>query len=83
MVPAVMITATFVAAARQFVYDIDDMVFLGHSSEATRFIQALKGRKKMIFLMRKADHVVVCCLHPLVVATLTVGLFLRGEAMFS
>ena len=50
----------FAAAARRFVYDIDDMVFLGHSSEANRFIQALKGRKKMIFLMRKADHVVVC-----------------------
>ena len=50
----------FAVAGRRFVYDIDDMVFLGHSSDANRFIQVLKGRKKMIFLMRKADHVVVC-----------------------
>ncbi len=55
--------ALFAWTARRFVYDIDDMVFLGHSSEANRFIQVLKGRKKMIFLMRKADHVVVCTPH--------------------
>ncbi len=50
----------FSLAARQFVYDIDDMVFLGHSSEANRFIQVLKGRRKMPFLMGRADHVIVC-----------------------
>ena len=50
----------FAAASRRLIYDIDDMVFLGHSSEANRFIRVLKGRKKMIFLMRKADHVIVC-----------------------
>ena len=50
----------FSVVARRFVYDIDDMVFMGHSSDANRFIQALKGRKKMILLMRKADHVIVC-----------------------
>ena len=49
--------------ARSLVYDIDDLVFLGHSSEANRFIQPLKGRRKMIFLMRKADHVIVCTPH--------------------
>ena len=49
--------------ARRIVYDIDDMVFLGHSSEANRFIQSLKGRRKMTFLMRKANHVVVCTPH--------------------
>jgi len=53
----------FSLAARRFVYDIDDMVFLGHASEANRFIRVLKGRKKMTFLMRKADHVVVCTPH--------------------
>ena len=50
----------FSVAAKRFVYDIDDMVFLGHSSDANRFMQALKGRKKMIFLMRRAEHVIVC-----------------------
>ena len=50
----------FAAAGKRFVYDIDDMVFLGHSSEANRFIQVLKGRRKMPFLMGRADHVIVC-----------------------
>ena len=49
--------------ARRFVYDIDDMVFLGHASEANRFIGVLKGRHKMILLMGKADHVIVCTPH--------------------
>ncbi len=53
----------FSIAARHFVYDIDDMVFLGHSSEANRFIQVLKGRRKMPFLMQRADHVIVCTPH--------------------
>ena len=53
----------FSFAARHFVYDIDDMVFLGHSSEANRFIQVLKGRRKMPFLMKRADHVIVCTPH--------------------
>ena len=53
----------FSIAARRFVYDIDDMVFLGHSSDANRFVQVLKGRRKMIFLMKKADHVIVCTPH--------------------
>ncbi len=44
--------------ARSVVYDIDDMVFLGHSSQANRVLQSLKGRKKMIYLMRVADHVI-------------------------
>jgi glycosyltransferase involved in cell wall biosynthesis len=53
----------YAMVARSFVYDIDDMVFLGHSSEANRFIQVLKGRKKMTLLMRRADHVIVCTPH--------------------
>ena len=53
----------FSFAARHFVYDIDDMVFLGHSSEANRFIRVLKGRRKMPFLMQRADHVIVCTPH--------------------
>ena len=47
-------------ALRRFVYDIDDMVFLGHASSANRFVKILKGRQKMVYLMRKAEHVIVC-----------------------
>jgi glycosyltransferase involved in cell wall biosynthesis len=46
--------------SKKLVYDIDDMVFLGHSSEANRKLQAIKGRSKMIFMMKKADHVITC-----------------------
>jgi glycosyltransferase involved in cell wall biosynthesis len=46
--------------AKKVVYDIDDMVFLGHSSAANRFFQSLKGTRKMIYLMKHADHVITC-----------------------
>lgn len=42
------------------IYDIDDMVFLGHVSDANKFILKLKGRSKMIYLMKKARHVITC-----------------------
>jgi glycosyltransferase involved in cell wall biosynthesis len=42
------------------IYDIDDMVFLGDVSAANSWISKLKGKKKMIYLMKVADHVVVC-----------------------
>lgn len=44
----------------KIIYDIDDMVFLRHSSSANRFIEVFKGRHKPIFLMRKALHTIVC-----------------------
>ena len=46
--------------ASHLIFDIDDMVFLGHSSDANRFFQPLKGRGKMIYLMKTADHVITC-----------------------
>ncbi len=46
--------------SRKLVYDIDDMVFLGHSSDANKFWQNLKGRSKMIYMMRAANHVITC-----------------------
>lgn len=46
--------------AKKLVYDIDDMVFLGHSSDANKFWQNLKGKSKMIYLMKKANHVITC-----------------------
>lgn len=46
--------------AKRIVYDIDDLVYLSHSSKANKFWVALKGKKKMIYLMKKADHVITC-----------------------
>lgn len=45
---------------KNIIYDIDDMVFLGHSSSANRFIERFKGTDKMIYLMKQAKHVIVC-----------------------
>ncbi|MCX7954827.1 MAG: glycosyltransferase family 4 protein [Bacteroidales bacterium] len=46
--------------AKKIIYDIDDMVFLGHSSEANKHFKFLKGQQKMIYLMKIADHVITC-----------------------
>jgi L-malate glycosyltransferase len=46
--------------AKKVVYDIDDMVFLGHSSAANKFFQVLKGNYKMIYLMKNSVHVITC-----------------------
>jgi len=45
---------------RKMIYDIDDMIFLGHSSEANKKIKGLKGRSKMTYLMKRAKHVICC-----------------------
>lgn len=45
---------------KNYIYDIDDMVFLGHVSDANQFILKLKGRSKMIYLMKHAQHVITC-----------------------
>lgn len=46
--------------AKHLIYDIDDMVFLGHHSHANRLFSFLKGREKMIHLMKYSDHVITC-----------------------
>jgi len=46
--------------SKKIVYDIDDMVFLGHSSDANKFWQSLKGKSKMLYLMKSANHVITC-----------------------
>ncbi|MFN6943738.1 MAG: glycosyltransferase [Cytophagaceae bacterium] len=43
-----------------FIYDIDDLVFLGNTSKVNKFISPLKGTGKMKYLMKKAKHVIVC-----------------------
>ncbi len=50
----------YTTANKKMLYDIDDMVFLRHSSKANRFIESVKGRGKPIYLMKKARHVIVC-----------------------
>ena len=46
--------------SNKIVYDIDDMVFLGHSSDANKFWKVIKGKNKMIYLMKSANHVITC-----------------------
>jgi glycosyltransferase involved in cell wall biosynthesis len=47
--------------SKKVIYDIDDLVYLPESkSKANKLIAGLKGRRKPIFLMRKADHVITC-----------------------
>lgn len=50
----------FRARARRVVYDIDDLVFLGKTSSANRYLSFFKSPKKYEYLMRVADHVVTC-----------------------
>ena len=49
--------------SKSLIFDIDDLIFLGHSSNANRFFQFLKGRNKTIYLMKKSDHVITCTPH--------------------
>jgi glycosyltransferase involved in cell wall biosynthesis len=46
--------------SRKVIYDIDDLVFLGKSSDANAAIRFLKGASKPVFLIRHADHVITC-----------------------
>jgi glycosyltransferase involved in cell wall biosynthesis len=46
--------------AKKMIYDIDDLVFLGNTSEANSWISKLKGRKKPIYLMKHSDHIITC-----------------------
>jgi glycosyltransferase involved in cell wall biosynthesis len=46
--------------SKKMIYDIDDLIFLKNTSMESRFIDSLKGRKKPVFLMKKADHVITC-----------------------
>ena len=46
--------------SKKLIYDIDDLIFLGHSSDANKKSKFLKGKAKAIFLMKHADHVITC-----------------------
>jgi glycosyltransferase involved in cell wall biosynthesis len=45
---------------RNVIYDIDDMIFLAPSNKANKSIAAFKNESRMIYLMKKAKHVIVC-----------------------
>lgn len=46
--------------AKNLIYDIDDLVFLGQSSSANSFLKNIKGSSKMHYLMKNADYVITC-----------------------
>lgn len=47
--------------SRKVVYDIDDLVYLKNvESKAHPLVTLIKGRKKPVFLMKAADHVITC-----------------------
>ena len=51
----------YTTISRKVIYDIDDLVYLPESkSNANKLVAGLKGRRKPIFLMCKADHVITC-----------------------
>lgn len=44
--------------SKKIIYDIDDMIFLGHSSDANKMILAIKGKKKIKYLIKKSNYVI-------------------------
>ena len=51
----------FSKISKKIIYDIDDLVYLGDvKSKAHPVVNWIKGRKKPLFLMKHADHVVTC-----------------------
>lgn len=47
--------------AKRVVYDIDDLIYLGDvKSKAHPIVNLIKGRRKPLFLMKTADHVITC-----------------------
>ncbi len=46
--------------AKKVIYDIDDLVFLKQKKAEPWYAYYLKGRKKPVFLMKNADHIITC-----------------------
>ena len=46
--------------AKNLIYDIDDLVYLGETTKSNQIIKHIKGRNKPISLMKRAKHVIVC-----------------------
>ena len=45
---------------KKLIYDIDDLVYLNQESKINPFLSMLKGQKKVLYLMKVADHVITC-----------------------
>jgi len=45
---------------KPIVYDIDDLVYLPHSSDANKFTSLLKNKNRITVNMKMADHIIVC-----------------------
>ena len=47
--------------SKKVIFDIDDLVYMpGTKSDVNPFVEILKGRKKPIYLMKHANHVITC-----------------------
>lgn len=46
--------------AKKIIFDIDDLVFLKNDKAEPWYALLLKGRKKPLYLMQKANHVITC-----------------------
>lgn len=49
--------------ARRLIYDIDDLAFMGKTTQANSLVAPLRGPEKYFYLMRVADHVITCTPH--------------------
>lgn len=46
--------------AKKTIYDIDDLVYLNDQRNQNRIMTWIRGRRKPIELMKRADHVICC-----------------------
>lgn len=44
--------------SKKMIYDIDDLIFMENASEANSWVSKIKGKKKPIFLMKKANTII-------------------------
>ena len=50
----------FCKVGKKIIYDIDDLIYLGTDIGKNKIIHGIKGRTKPLFLIRHADHNIVC-----------------------
>jgi L-malate glycosyltransferase len=47
--------------SKKMIYDIDDLIYLSNvNSRSNPLVSVIKGRKKPLYLMKVADHVITC-----------------------
>lgn len=45
---------------KKIIYDIDDMIHLKNKSQANTYLSHFKGKQKVIYLIKKASHIIAC-----------------------